>query len=171
MKALTVSQPFASLIASGEKWVENRTWATGYRGPILIHAGKRSTYIGPEQLQEYPTGCILAVADLGACLLVASMRAMSRSVLVPRLGKTIGKILDHAHTQGPWCWVLGNVVAFAEPIPFRGELGLFDVPNDLVADAIARAELGRGEEGKPARAGATWLALFTPFSLATPRAR
>lgn len=40
MKALTISQPYASLIARGEKFVENRRWPTPYRGPLAIHAGK-----------------------------------------------------------------------------------------------------------------------------------
>lgn len=34
MKALTMSQPFASMIANGTKWIENRVWPTSYRGPI-----------------------------------------------------------------------------------------------------------------------------------------
>ncbi|HHY88739.1 MAG TPA: ASCH domain-containing protein, partial [Chloroflexi bacterium] len=41
MKALSVRQPWAWLIAQGYKTVENRTWATNYRGPLLIHAGKK----------------------------------------------------------------------------------------------------------------------------------
>lgn len=40
MKALTIWQPWAWLIVTGTKPVENRTWATDYRGPMLIHAGK-----------------------------------------------------------------------------------------------------------------------------------
>ena len=38
MKALTIKQPWASLIASGIKDIENRTWKTHYRGKIYIHA-------------------------------------------------------------------------------------------------------------------------------------
>lgn len=40
MKALTIKQPYASLIVDGIKDIENRTWKTNYRGRILIHAGK-----------------------------------------------------------------------------------------------------------------------------------
>lgn len=40
MKAITIRQPWASLIALGEKKIETRSWQTKYRGPILIHAGK-----------------------------------------------------------------------------------------------------------------------------------
>ena len=41
MKAITIWQPWASLLASGRKRYETRSWATTYRGPIAIHAAKR----------------------------------------------------------------------------------------------------------------------------------
>src|SRR6516165_9385512 len=41
MKALSVRQPFAHLIVTGIKRIENRFWATPYRGPLLIHAASR----------------------------------------------------------------------------------------------------------------------------------
>ena len=41
MKAITVWQPWASLLVSGRKRYETRSWATTYRGPIAIHAAKR----------------------------------------------------------------------------------------------------------------------------------
>lgn len=40
MRALTIRQPWAQLIALGIKWIETRSWATKYQGPVLIHAGK-----------------------------------------------------------------------------------------------------------------------------------
>lgn len=40
MKALTIRQPWASLIAHGVKTIETRSWSTEYRGPLAIHAGK-----------------------------------------------------------------------------------------------------------------------------------
>ena len=42
MRALTVRQPWASLIACGAKTIETRSWKTSYRGSLLIHAGKAS---------------------------------------------------------------------------------------------------------------------------------
>lgn len=40
MKALTIHQPWASLIAAGVKTIETRSWSTRHRGPLAIHAGK-----------------------------------------------------------------------------------------------------------------------------------
>jgi activating signal cointegrator 1 len=60
--ALTISQPFAELICTGEKCVENRTWETLYHGPLAIHAGKGTQYLSRRELAGYPTGCVVAVA-------------------------------------------------------------------------------------------------------------
>jgi len=45
MKAITILEPWASLIACGAKKIETRSWATKYRGKIAIHTGKSDTYI------------------------------------------------------------------------------------------------------------------------------
>lgn len=46
MKALSLHQPWASLVALGVKTIETRSWATKYRGPLLIHAAKRRPIVG-----------------------------------------------------------------------------------------------------------------------------
>jgi ASCH domain-containing protein len=40
MRALSVRQPFANLIACGRKRIELRSWTTDYRGPLVICAGR-----------------------------------------------------------------------------------------------------------------------------------
>jgi len=40
MKVLTLTQPWATLVAIGAKRLETRSWSTGYRGPLAIHAAK-----------------------------------------------------------------------------------------------------------------------------------
>ena len=121
MKVLTVSQPYASLIASGAKCVENRTWPTAYRGPLAIHAGRRSQYITPAELAGYLTGVVLATCELVGCIeLAAGQRA-----LFDGISRTIEEIRAHEHTLGPWCWILADVRRLA-PVPARGRLGLWD---------------------------------------------
>jgi activating signal cointegrator 1 len=46
VKALTLHQPWASLIAVGAKRIETRNWATDYRGPLAIHASRSQRYVG-----------------------------------------------------------------------------------------------------------------------------
>jgi hypothetical protein len=95
MKALTIHQPWASLIAVGAKRYETRGWATDYRGPIAIHAGKALNHIRgefdnrfvsvvqhmlfPNNLyvdmwsnvaQLLPRGAVIAIAELVDCHLI-----------------------------------------------------------------------------------------------------
>ena len=57
-KCLSVRQPWASLILSGKKTVEVRTWSTKYRGPLVICASKFP------KISSQPTGCAVCVVDL-----------------------------------------------------------------------------------------------------------
>jgi hypothetical protein len=127
MKALTICQPYAELIARGEKRVENREWPTRYRGPLLIHAGKSREWLDGEtdtELEEefgrkVEFGAIVAKADLVACLWIDDIALGEHDKEFPWLR-------EHAHTNGSWCWVLANVERLPEAIPWRGAQGLWD---------------------------------------------
>ncbi len=123
MKAITISQPFASLIASGEKFVENRTWPTNYRGPLAIHAGKGTQYLCRESLADYPTGCVIAVANLVACVSREDLRSRGHGDLIG--SRFVVDINRHKHTEGPWCWILEDVRP-VEPVPVTGKQGLWN---------------------------------------------
>lgn len=125
MKAITVKQPFASLIAAGLKEYEFRTWKTGYRGEILIHAGKS---IDKEAMKKFsclhldhPTGCIIAKANLTDCVPVTeAMREQLREK----------NWLVYSGTTESMDWngygfKLEHVVAM-EPIFVSGMLGLWE---------------------------------------------
>lgn len=131
MKALTISQPYASLIASGAKWVENRTWPTRYRGLLAIHAGKGTQYLNSGALTHYQTGCILATVNLVACVLQTDIEknandAKQCNKMIPGTSLTWVTVYKHRHTEGPWCWILTDARALAEPVPISGKQGLWD---------------------------------------------
>ncbi len=85
MRAITVRQPWASLIAAGAKTIETRPRPTSYRGPVLIHAGKtwnRQDLAGvlpalvtggphgPRLRHSLPLGAFVAVANVVDCVKV-----------------------------------------------------------------------------------------------------
>lgn len=114
MKALTICQPYAEMIALGEKVIENRTWPTIYRGPLLIHAGKSKNWLEADDKAEYPEmvfGAIVARAELYDCVRVQDLLAAYK---------------DDPHANGPWCWLLRNVERLPQPIPHKGALGLWE---------------------------------------------
>ena len=108
MKALSIKQPWANMIASGEKTIETRMWSTKHRGPLLIVSSKEPDIP--------PAGFALAVVDLIDC------RPMS--------------VLDEAKARcskydGAYSWVFGSLCAI-EPFPVRGLPSIFDVDDKLV---------------------------------------
>jgi hypothetical protein len=52
MKVISIRQPWASLIVIGAKDVENRTWPTRYRGPVLIHASQRADDVSSDAIEH-----------------------------------------------------------------------------------------------------------------------
>lgn len=134
MKALTICQPYAHLIVTGKKRVENRTWPTRYRGPLVIHAGKswdwmpRASMTDAEMVNHFgavlPFGVMVGLSTLVDCLPLHEILAGKHDARYPW-------IREHEHTNGPWCWVLENVEPLKELIPYRGKQGLFDVEIQL----------------------------------------
>lgn len=135
MKALTVCQPWAWAIVHGPKRVENRTWGTPYRGPLLIHAGKSCNWLVPtlNDGTRVPVGALyfgaaVGVAHLAACVNLSAYRRGA----ITSLPDAVREALDTPFAEGPYCWVLADVRALPEPIPLAGLMGLWDVPPDVL---------------------------------------
>ena len=124
--AISIRQPWASLIVLAGKDIENRTWATNVRGPVLIHAAKNMTK------WEYLDAMDFADAT-GICKIGHLFDSFLPNNL-PR-GGIIGSVnlvncvqrSDSPWFQGPFGFVLRDPkpLPFA---PFKGRLGFFDVP-------------------------------------------
>jgi len=134
MKAITIKQPFASLIAEGLKTYEFRTWKTSYRGKILIHAGKSVDKEAMKRFEnydlEYPLGCVIAMATLTDCVMVTQeLKDELRKENAPVYAGT---------TEDPefngYGLKLGNITKIA-PVYTNGMLGLWNFEDEsLVAD-------------------------------------
>lgn len=138
MKALSIWQPWASLIAIGAKHVETRHWGTPYRGPLLIHASKRWTGAEREAAQdafdilptvfrekipaEPPLGAVVAVAELYGCVQMSENLIGCTTNLELQLG---------GWEVGRFAWQLVNVRPLPTPFAARGAQGLFDLPVTL----------------------------------------
>ena len=116
MKALSVRQPWAWLIVNGHKDIENRTWRTNFRGPVLIHASLKMDRGGYEFVRyRFPD------------IPLPSLTALERGGIVGQA--TIRDCVDRY--RSPWfAGPYGFVLADAKPLPFRrvgGKLGFFEV--------------------------------------------
>lgn len=146
MRVLSLHQPWASLIALGEKTVETRSWAHPYRGPLAIHAARTRMHMGlVGQLtfkaafdahgvdpSELPLGVIVAVCDLTAIHDAEPGLKIPRHACAPREG-AFGNF-----TAGRKIWVLENVVAIQRPIALRGMQGLVTLALDVEEQLLSR---------------------------------
>ena len=126
MKVITIKQPFASLIAAGVKEYEFRTWKTKYRGEIFIHAGKGIDKKAMKKFEEYgleyPSGCIIAKANLSDCIKVDDE---FRKVLFEKNPKVYNIIIKHVEWEG-YGFKLDNIEKI-EPIPAKGKLSIWEI--------------------------------------------
>ena len=142
MKAISLWQPWASLIAVGAKQYETRSWKTDYRGPLLICASLKGIGKGKDRRElldtlhgprfqcallsfgetpgkinwRLPFGQAIAIVDLTACTSTCDYQ-------IDWIGceATFGDF-----SPGRYAWKLENVRAI-EPFPVKGRQGLFEV--------------------------------------------
>lgn len=115
MKALSVRQPFAELIATGAKSVEVRSWQTSYRGSLLICAGAQWHALGVRL-----HGC-LGTRGVAVCV----VELLDCRPLVTR-DATLACV-DVSAFEGHRAWVLARPRR-VEPMPMLGKLHLFTPP-------------------------------------------
>ena len=137
MKAITIHQPWATLIALGEKEFETRKWRTNYRGPLAIHAGKKvdrdacAAYPYREVLAKHgytadtlPTGAIVATCSLTDCLgigkLIGGLRAMAGAG-VEWISSGSNEYHFGHYEQGRYAFKIANVTPLTEPFPAKGQ--------------------------------------------------
>ncbi len=124
MKAISIRQPWASLIIAGGKDIENRSWPTAYRGPVLIHAGKGMTAAEFNAAMDFLDDTF-PVDDHDAAKRVLEHEAAPRGGIVGT-----AEIVDCVTaSRSPWFFgPYGFVLRNAAPLPFkpcRGQLGFF----------------------------------------------
>lgn len=125
MKVITIKQPYASLIASGIKEYEFRTWKTKYRGEILIHAGKGIDKKAMEKFKcynlDYPSGCIIAMAKITDCIKIDND---TRKMLNIKNKLVYENIINNEEWEG-YGFKLENIKKISQ-IKINGKLSLWD---------------------------------------------
>jgi hypothetical protein len=134
IKAISLWQPWASLMACGVKRHETRHWSTAYRGPIAIHASKTVDIagapdklcldaLGPYWSKTVPQGAVVAIGTLAA--VTAAERAADHL--------TAADLAAGNFTPGRFAWRVEMVRRLQAPIPTIGRQGLFNwtPPDDL----------------------------------------
>lgn len=145
IKAITLWNPWALLMAAGAKTIETRSWGTKYKGPLAIHAAKKKDAAllqywtmpvyrdvleasGYNEPDDRFFGCIVAVVNLQGCWPSEKLRA--------RLEETgrLKEIEFGNYAPGRYGWVTNELKKLKRPIPTKGAQGLWywTVPAGLV---------------------------------------
>lgn len=135
LKAITIKQPWATLIALGEKQYETRSWYTKYRGKMAIHAGKSvdkkacqlpeiKKALKKHSIDQLPTGAVIAIVELTDCFRVIKDYHDK--------AETTGGSIDMNeypfgdYSEGRFAWKLDNVKILSPFIHAKGKLGLWE---------------------------------------------
>ena len=155
LPAISLWQPWAHLIAVGEKHFETRSWQTAYRGRMAIHAGRHWTVRMARQCYEEPFftvllragvqltsrcdrtnlpgfgfafGAVVAIADLVECWPTESLNFQAcEDSLPPDLIVNLQERAFGDFSHGRYAWEYRNVVRLDQPIPCTGRQGIFRV--------------------------------------------
>lgn len=142
MRAISLWQPWASAIALGLKRYETRHWSTDYRGPLAIHAARKST----RELEDFfndlmlrgdmwptfqaarlysftmlPKGGIVAIAIL---IDVLPTERLTKRGAVSDSERVLGNF-----APGRFAWQLRNIHPLPQPYYIKGRQGFFNVPD------------------------------------------
>jgi hypothetical protein len=145
MKAISLIQPWASLIVMGAKKFETRSWKTEYRGELLIHASSQlpaqfqkekfteGAYFKDfiEDLDQLPYGAIIGKVNLVGIYRtedLVSPQSLFKDVSINEHEKAFG---DYSH--GRYAWALEDAFRFKMPIPYKGALGIWEFPEGLLS--------------------------------------
>jgi len=139
LKCLSVSQPFAQLIITGKKTIELRKWNTNFRGEFLIHAPLKIRNADCKRLkidEKLVTGAIIGKADLYDVKKYNSIKEIKADQKFHFASKNFQDSI--------YGFLLRKPKQFRIPIPWKGQLGFFDVElpknkiknKDLVSEII-----------------------------------
>ena len=122
MKCLSICQPFAELIIKNKKTIELRTWNTKIRGEFLVHAPikiRKEAYEKLKIKEKLTTGAIIGKVELYDVKKYESLKEIQIDKK-----KHCSSTISHEKIFG---FILKNAKPFRSPIPWKGQLGFFDV--------------------------------------------
>lgn len=132
MKILTIRQPYAALLVTGRKTIEQRSWKTAYRGPLAIHSGLQDLDVPTKYRTDVSflnddlrarRGFILGVVDFVEC---REARRSDRDAMCADVG------------ENQQAWLMSNPRLLSRPLPWKGSQGLRDLPQEVAEQVLER---------------------------------
>lgn len=140
MFALSIRQPWAFAVASGVKRIENRTWSTNYRGPLIIHASKNVEWAVVDQVLAKVAR--LSHLPLSRVKRIYAPYAEGAAFIGEVQLAGVVRESDNPWFAGPIGWVVQDGHLF-DPVPGTGALGIFGVTGAVRARVQASMQQTR----------------------------
>lgn len=154
MKVISLWQPWATLVVTGHKQIETRSWNTHYRGPILIHATKKMPkweelppmlrsqilpMLDADEIPDFnylPKGALIGVVELEETAPTNHWLSVFGDIIKTGLATRFAGKEDKERAFGDYGpdrygWLLSNPIQFKEPIPAKGMQGFWNYDIDL----------------------------------------
>ena len=129
MKALSLTQPWASLITDYGMNVENRTWSTKFRGFFAIHATKtfqeedfaycRQAFKIKLKKDDVPYGAIIGFAELTEVIEASEVTKETKKWFI-----------------GDYGFVMKNIIKLNEPVPAKGSLSFWTLDDEILKKCL-----------------------------------
>lgn len=128
MKVISIIEPWASLIKEKVKYIETRSWKTNYRGRIYIHASLKKVPKKDERInilisllenKNFKYGHIIAEATLVDCIYMDEE-------FISKIKNNNKEYICGEYSIGRYAWVLKDIKELNEPIPAKGNLGIWN---------------------------------------------
>ncbi len=144
-RAISLTQPWASLMAIGAKRIETRGWPTKFRGWVAIHAAKgfpRSCRVlcfqkpflgalseaGFRNSNELPLGSVVAIANLADCWHSESLRELLKG--------NDAELAFGDYSDGRYGFMCKEVRRLREPLPIKGALSIWKLPRPITEEML-----------------------------------
>ncbi len=136
MKALSLYEPWATLIALKLKRFETRSWSTTYRGPLVICASIKHPPIWRILDILYRAKISFEDCSPGRAVCIVYLTNILPTTMIDFYEGPLGEN-EKSYGDffpGRFAWKLENVRRFKKPFPVRGRQGLFEIPNKLIEE-------------------------------------
>lgn len=129
MKALSIKEPFATLIKEKIKYIETRSWKTNYRGELYIHASstkstldhKNDDFMNLIKDLSYQPGYIICKCKLVDCIY------MTKEYIEDMKINHYQEYICGRYEEGRYAWILDDIEVLDKPILAKGRLGIWQI--------------------------------------------
>lgn len=135
IKALSIKQPWAGLIMAGIKTVEKRSWSTMYGGRLAIVSSAKPDNQAMEDMRrklgKLPAICFVNGAILGTVDLTGMLWTADDGVAESDHPNVTESMLEWWNNEGVG-WIVERPKRLPSPIPYKGQLGLYNIPAEVL---------------------------------------